>query len=195
MKKVFLTLAAAAVLMAGSAAPAQAALITPDSGVLNDTRWEGNETGQAGIDAIIGLIMAPDGSVELYKYNVGGVEEGLLTGSYTPAMTVDGGTISYIGGAFVGPVAYLLVKDGNNEPAWYLFNLTDIFGWNGQDTLELSGFWPGQGAISHVTLYGTEGEGEDGGGGGSGGTIPEPATLVLFGAALAVAGARLRRRN
>ena len=65
-------------------------------------------------------------------------------------------TITYTGGNIVGATAWLLVKDGNNNPAWYLFNLTTL-GWNGTDVLQLTGFWPGSGAISHVALYGTPG--------------------------------------
>lgn len=83
-----------------------------------------------------------------------------------------------------------------------LFNLTAL-GWNGMETLTLSGFWADtKGAISHVTLYGTRDGGVDGGtdggggdGGQDGGGAPEPTTLALFGAALALVGARLRRKS
>lgn len=68
------------------------------------------------------------------------------------------------------------------NPAWPL-NL----GWNGTDDLLLRGFWPNQGAISHVSLYGTEGSSDN--------ITPEPALLGLFGTALALVGARLRRRR
>jgi hypothetical protein len=53
----------------------------------------------------------------------------------------------------ISNAAYLLVKDGNHDPAWYLFN---IAGWNGEDPLELTGFWPNGGAISHVGIFGGE---------------------------------------
>jgi hypothetical protein len=64
-------------------------------------------------------------------------------------------TITYVGGPIVGPTAFLLVKDGSQIPAWYLYNLTAApLSWNGTETIYLTGFWPNDGAISHVTLYG-----------------------------------------
>lgn len=156
--------------------------ITPDSGVLNTSRWEGNETSQAQIDAVIGPIVSP--STELYKQNVGGSESGALASSYTTTFDGAGGsTISWDGGAFVGPTAYLLVKDGNQVPAWYLFDLTAL-GWDGMEDLVLSDFWPAQGAISHVSLYGTTGT-----------SVPEPVTLTLLGLGLPAAGVAGRRRK
>jgi hypothetical protein len=142
----------------GLACAAQALPITPDTGVLNVTRWQGPETGQSAIDAVIGPIVFP--STEVYKDNVGGIEEGPLAGSYeTTYLDLPDPTsalIEYTGGPIVQPTAYLLVKDGNADPGWYLFDLTAL-GWLGVETLELSGFWPGKGSISHVALYGGEG--------------------------------------
>src|SRR5262245_28325255 len=114
----------------------------------------GNQTSQAEINAAIAPII---GSASLlYKQNVGGLEEGSLAGSYTttfsntPADPSDA-LISYVDGqGYVGAPAWLLVKDGDQKPAWYLFNLTGL--WNGTDDLVLQDFWPGNGAISHVSL-------------------------------------------
>jgi len=58
----------------------------------------------------------------------------------------------------------LVVKDGNNEPYWYIFDLRQLnlsgfdpfYSWNGTDTIMLDGFWDGSapGAISHVEIVG-----------------------------------------
>jgi hypothetical protein len=96
----------------------------------------------------------------LYLQNTGDPSDsGPLSRSYSttfsPPTDPSGATITYGAGSFVGPTAFLLVKDGNQTPAWYLFNLTSLVGWDGKETLELSNFWPQQGSISHVALYGT----------------------------------------
>jgi hypothetical protein len=82
-----------------------------------------------------------------------------------------GAKITWDGPNFISanPV-YAIVKDGNQDPAWYLFNIS---GWNGKDTLEFSGFWPQSGSISHIEIQGTPGTVPDGG-----------MTLMLLGGAL-----------
>jgi hypothetical protein len=168
----------------GLAAAASALPITPTSGDLNTTRWEGDQNSTPAILTAISPIIGS--ATELYKSNVGGPEEGPLAGSYDTTFTdtpsdPSGASILYVGGPIVSPTAFLLVKDGNQSPAWYLFNLTAL-GWNGTDTLDLSGFWPNQGAISHVSLFGTRTSVPD-----------EGATLGLLGIGL-VGIALLRRR-
>ena len=153
--------------------------ITPSSPIV----LSGNQTSQAQIDAYIAATLGDAGL--LYKQNVLGPEEGSLAGSYTTTFSntvtqPEDATITYVAGMqYVGPTSYLLVKDGNNSPAWYLFNLTNL-GWDGKETLTLQDFWVGQGAISHVTLYGK--------------ALPEPATLSLLAVGL-VGAAVLRRRR
>jgi hypothetical protein len=155
------------------AVPAQALTITPTSGSLGTTRYQGNETGQAFIDAVIGPIIAPASTTPLYKATPGSpvAEDGVLAGSYSTVFSntssdPSNATITYIAGPYVGPTAWALVKDGNNSPAWYLFNLTAL-GWNGTALLEFQDFWPAQGAISHVSLYG-------------GSVVPDGGSMVML---------------
>jgi len=145
-------------------AQAHALSITPATSPM----WSGNDTSQSVIDGIIGPIISP--AVLLYNADPSSGESGALAGSYATAFNGDlsGATISYTGGDIVGPDSFMLVKDGNHAPAWYLFSLSGDAGWNGMEDLVLSGFWPNGGAISHVTLYGTQ-------------AVPEPATMLLLG--------------
>ncbi len=126
-----------------------------------------------------------EGLFKAYKSDVGSGESGsLLDGSYTTTFGNDPNDpseaiISYDGG-LMADSAYLLVKDGNTEPMWYLFDLTASgAGWNGISDLKLTEFWDNpeqnnRGAISHVTLYTTPEAVPDNG-----------PTLVLLGSALA----------
>jgi hypothetical protein len=169
-------------------------IITPASGdlnsdpdFLNESRWEGTQTAQPQINDVIGPIMAVYGTnlPDLYKKEVSpSVESGVLAPNYATSFSGEpnGAIITYGEGAFVRPAAFLLVKDGNAEPAWYLFYLTGL-GWDGQAVLELRGFWEGeevQGSISHVSLYGNP--------------VPEPVSMLLFGSGLVGVGAYIRKK-
>ncbi len=134
-------------------------------------QWTGIQTSQSDINYAIGSIIGS--ATELYKSEVNPSNEfGSLASSYQtsyPSLSPNSATISYVGGSWVGPIAWLLVKDGKNEPAWYLFNLTELH-WNGQDAIQLDNFWTGTGSISHVALYGS--------------AVPIPAAAWLLGSGL-----------
>ncbi len=136
---------------------------------------------------------------ELYRGNNNGSEVGPLTDSYATSFTPgnEGATISYGSGNIVSASdpAYLLVRDGNNDPMWYIYDLhhldlTDdgisnpVNAWNGEDSIIIAGLWPNNGSISHVALLGSEGT-----------AVPEPGTLLLLGFGLTGLGAYgLRKR-
>lgn len=182
MKKTLIRNLSAFALLVGMALNASALSITPASSTFaTGASYSGNQNSQNVINGVLNTLIGT--SSYIYKQNVGGGESGSLAGSYkttfsNPANDPSDALIKYTGGNIVGPTAYLLVKDGNHSPWWYLFNLTSL-GWNGTDDLVLSGFWPNGGAISHVALYGpcTTVKTPDGG-----------SSLILLGAALSAIG-------
>jgi PEP-CTERM motif-containing protein len=165
--------------------------ITPGSPGLIATGLTNPTSPHTSQDKINQVVAGFIGSAELYyksdRTDTGGsVESGLLAGSYNNVFSntsndPSNATITYTGGPIIGDPQYLLVKDGNNSPYYYLFDLTNF--WNGTDTLALSGFWPGPGAISHVSLYGETSN-----------PVPEPGTILLLGAGLLGLGLYGRKR-
>jgi hypothetical protein len=160
----------AAVGVVGMAAQAQAApiLITPDlvdcTPVVEPACLvgTGDETGNNDVLAAVQALIGP--TVFGYKYDVAteddpAEESGPGAEEYETTVNGDlsGAVISWVGPEFfnTNPI-YLIVKDGNHDPAWYLFRIAvgGVGNWDGQDDITLSGFWPGGGSISHLEIRG-----------------------------------------
>jgi PEP-CTERM motif len=179
---------------------ADALTITPSSTPQCTSNDTASNTDDSFVQTCANGLYEPDPVLTLlYKQNVGDASD---TGSFATSYTTtfsntpsdpSNAVIDYISGSSIScPICFLLVKDGNQEPAKYAF---DISGWNGTDNIDITGFWPGEGAISHVSIYGGPGTGGTGGGGSTGGGVPEPASIALFGFAMLGAAYRLRRQT
>jgi hypothetical protein len=121
-----------------------------------------NDANEA-IAAALGITEADFRDLLLYKSTqADGAEEGPWAASYGTSYVGSPtayARISWIGAPhpfIVADPVYAYIKDGNLNPGWYFF---DITGWNGMDAVEFSGFFgANQGKISHVSIYGTEGQ-------------------------------------
>tara|TARA_R110002073_G_scaffold44428_1_gene123094 strand:+ start:275 stop:868 length:594 start_codon:yes stop_codon:yes gene_type:complete len=136
-----------------------------------------------------------DGSLVLrYKSDEDGDSTGTDSGSFAsnynttfsnPVGDPGNALIEYVSGASITcPDCYLAIKDGNQDPSYYFYNLS---AWDGIMDLDLQDFWPQQGAISHVSIWGRDG-------GGDPSDIPEPVSLLLLSAGL-MSLAFIRRRS
>ncbi len=112
----------------------------------------------------------------LYKHDVdSGLEVGTLAGSYNTTYANSSTdpadfTIAYVQGTSSAscPDCFLVVKDGRNDPNQYVFNFST---WNGMASIVGTGFWPTNGAISHVAIWGNATS-----------QVPEPTSFMLLGA-------------
>jgi len=163
-----------AFMVLGMMSSASALTLTP-----GDADWSGSSPTNPKAGDISGLVGSD--VYEVYKQDLSGPESGAYAGSYetafynTPTDPQDA-TITYVGGTPIsGDPLYLMVKDGNHDPIWYIFDLSN---WNGTEAIYLQGFWPDQGAISHVSIY----------------SVSEPSTLLLLGAGLIGLGLLGRRK-
>src|SRR5688572_11422465 len=124
---------------------AQALVITPAS----TPKWTGTDNSNLNANEIEDEVGTSLDLTVLYTQNVGGSEEGadIYKNAYTTSFFNSPGDpedalIDYVGGTAITGFEelYLYVKDGNSNPAFYIF---DISGWNGTDDLKLEDFWVG----------------------------------------------------
>ena len=157
------------------------------------------DTSATSTNDINNYIVSTYGVTELYKSNVVNDTSGLgldekayadsydtlfkdlLTGTPTEIEQgkLSGADITWDingGDTFACPTCLLLVKDGNTDPNWYLF---DLGNWNGEETIEIRDFWLGTGSISHVSIYSNN--------------VPEPGMVGLL--AIGLIGVVVARRR
>jgi hypothetical protein len=165
---VFKSVAALLIVLGAAHADASTISLSPGTGACGAPACLltfGNQTSQAEISAEIQTFLSGLGYSNLteeYKNEEDtGTESGPAAGWYTTsynsgALPDNDATFRWDGGSFISAAnTFALIKDGKSTPAWYLF---DISGWNGQDTIEFSGFWPSKaGAISHITVLSAQG--------------------------------------
>jgi hypothetical protein len=171
----------ASLLLCGYGVTAQAALVdialTPADCTAGYPCWTSNDTGNLTV-AEIEAITGTSDLESLYKENVGdGFDSGPFAGSYettfsNSALDPEDALIELIAGMdpITCGVCILVIKDGNQMPAQYIFDLS-LAGMIG--TISMTDFWPNQGAISHVEILG-----------GGMSAVPVPAAAWLFGTAL-----------
>lgn len=114
-------------------------------------------------------------------------EEGSFSGWYTTNFSntqrdPSNALIEQEGTGYIDcPECFLAVKDGNTSPGYYFY---DLAAWDGMEDISLQNFWPAQGAISHVSIWGRNVA-----------SVPAPAPLVLMGTGLFVMGLVVRKRR
>ena len=135
-------------------------LWTGDDGIEPDGKMDPLNSSQ--VETILGLAVGD--LTEVYKTDPKTGDDGLLGSSYQttyPSGSLKGGTISYVGGNSVDPESLILlgIKDGKNEPFWYVFDLTGL--WNGLSDLMVQNVYSGNGgSISHMTIFTGENPGK-----------------------------------
>ena len=181
-KNISLLAVFATIILFGALSSAHALSIDPLSGELGVSRWETTINSELSIIDFKAWVGYTGTDLNLlYKATPNELDENSLAGSYNTVFSEtntedgwSGAQITHVLGQpyITGSPIYLYVKEGKQIPAAYAFDLAKL-GWNGIDTIELSGFWLGvNGAISHISIYGTHC------------SVPEPFTMLLLGLGL-----------
>jgi hypothetical protein len=177
------------------ATQAQALLLTASDAYTTATIWNtANDPDILNPDAAdITTITGDTDVVGLYKDEIS-AELGEFKDSYTTTYFDLGGDPEYAKITYDGspdPVMdanWLVVKDGNHDPRWYLFDLSASgLNWNGTDTIQVGDannlLWPRGGSISHVHFLGSV-KNCDNPQGCEPTEVPEPQALALIGLGL-----------
>ena len=195
MSKIKYTAALMVLLFASTTTWAATVNITPISYL--DDCWEiscwtyTGENNNAALDAydVEMIVGETDNLVLFYKSDQEGDsglgnDSGLFADSYDTTFSnsssdPEDALIDYISGLVIDTCGtlscYLVVKDGDADPGNYIFDLSDLSyaglegAWDGIMDIFLEGFWPNDGAISNIAIYGV---------------VPLPAAFWLFGTAL-----------
>ncbi len=197
-----LKLLASAVLvtMASATVPAWGALtLTPSSSGMQTYTYNPPSTNEPQVFIDSGLVASTTGFILYYKSDQGGSDSGTFAASYdttydnTPTDPQDA-LIRWIQGTSTisCPSCYLAIKDGNAIPTYYTY---DLGSWDGMEDISLTDFWPQQGAISHVAIWGIEDDTPPPPPPPPPTGIPEPGPLALLGLGLTGLWAIRRRKQ
>lgn len=181
-----LKLAMIAVVVVGTVYQVNAVTINLNA---SNSDWQGTSNTNPNANDVETITGTSAELTEVYKSNVGGGEEGSFASSYETTYSntssdPSDALVEYVSGPVVsGSPIYILAKDGNVAPYWYLW---DISGWDGLMDISITGLWPDQGAISHVSIFTGEG----------GSRVPDGgSTSLLLMGALALLGGLKGRLN
>jgi hypothetical protein len=179
----------------GSAIKAEAINITPEqAGCTSDVDSSFNAAAiYAVLDGCYGVSAT---SLDLiYHRDVNGGDTGLFADSYNAAFSPSraAGNITYAAPApsFFCVECFLVVMDGTQSPAQYLFEIT---GWNGTGSMTFRNFWPGPGSIASVAIWGSSIESLVPDTDEKRSSVPEPASFMLIGLGAVGAIRAVRRR-